>query len=402
MRLSTWMPYESARELLEDLLGVQVSKATARRATLHAGEAALAVWEAEVERLEAGSSPGACGSRGSRQASDEWGWSHGASGRRRVGGSQDAGDRGGHAQSRGRSARSTSRTARASVMPRALSKQRCSKRIGEGWNGPPRCARCKMAQSGCKDWSTTTVPMRCAFSTLRMPPNISTTSGRRCRQQEADYLLAGWRECCTGSSTRDQHGCSTPGLVGRALSQPTDAGEIDLLAEARSAHAVSNLSGGGLAHWLRQRVESANKLVVEARLKGAGMRWGRQNVNPDAGIAQCRVQSRVEADLGDSSGTSTSPAHTTSASTEPTAAGACLLVPRRLGRTGASAVSSLCCCSHDDGPGHREAPNALVLALGTPGANPFSDVLLPPWCYSRALCKKMKHTLGWISDQPMI
>jgi hypothetical protein len=27
-------------------------------------------------------------------------------------------------------------------------------------------------------------------------------------------------------------------------------------------------------------VESANKLVVEARLKGAGMRWERQNVNP--------------------------------------------------------------------------------------------------------------------------
>ena len=26
-------------------------------------------------------------------------------------------------------------------------------------------------------------------------------------------------------------------------------------------------------------VESANKLVVEARLKGAGMRWGRHNVN---------------------------------------------------------------------------------------------------------------------------
>ena len=27
-------------------------------------------------------------------------------------------------------------------------------------------------------------------------------------------------------------------------------------------------------------VESANKLVVEVRLKGAGMRWDRQNVNP--------------------------------------------------------------------------------------------------------------------------
>jgi hypothetical protein len=51
-RLSTWMPYESARELLGDLLGVRVSKATARRATLHAGKAALAVGEAEGERLK--------------------------------------------------------------------------------------------------------------------------------------------------------------------------------------------------------------------------------------------------------------------------------------------------------------------------------------------------------------
>ncbi len=52
VRLSAWMPYASARELLEELLGVQVSKASARRATLHTGEAALAVWEAEVERLK--------------------------------------------------------------------------------------------------------------------------------------------------------------------------------------------------------------------------------------------------------------------------------------------------------------------------------------------------------------
>ena len=50
VRLSSWTPYASAQELLEDLLGVQVSKATARRATLHTGQAALAVWEAEVER----------------------------------------------------------------------------------------------------------------------------------------------------------------------------------------------------------------------------------------------------------------------------------------------------------------------------------------------------------------
>jgi hypothetical protein len=52
VRLASWMPYAQAQEVLQDLLGVRGSKATARRATLATGEAALAVWEAEVERLQ--------------------------------------------------------------------------------------------------------------------------------------------------------------------------------------------------------------------------------------------------------------------------------------------------------------------------------------------------------------
>jgi hypothetical protein len=52
VRLASWMPYAPARELLKDLVGIQVSKATARRLTLGAGEAALAVCEGEVERLK--------------------------------------------------------------------------------------------------------------------------------------------------------------------------------------------------------------------------------------------------------------------------------------------------------------------------------------------------------------
>ncbi|HEY6409025.1 MAG TPA: hypothetical protein VIY29_16310 [Ktedonobacteraceae bacterium] len=71
-----------------------------------------------------------------------------------------------------------------------------------------------------------------------------------------------------GTST----GAPTPEVVDRSLSQPTDAGEIDLLTEAGSAEAGWPMGSGS--------VESANKLVVEARLKGAGMRWGRHNVNP--------------------------------------------------------------------------------------------------------------------------
>src|SRR6266852_6569175 len=52
VRLASWMPFEQARELLQDLVGIQVSKATVRRATLQTGEAALAVGEGEVERLK--------------------------------------------------------------------------------------------------------------------------------------------------------------------------------------------------------------------------------------------------------------------------------------------------------------------------------------------------------------
>ena len=52
VRLASWMPFEPAAELLQDLLGIQVSKATARRATLHTGEAALAECLAQEQCLK--------------------------------------------------------------------------------------------------------------------------------------------------------------------------------------------------------------------------------------------------------------------------------------------------------------------------------------------------------------
>ncbi len=51
-RRACWMPFEQAQELLQELVGIQASKATARRGTLQAGEAALAVDEQEQERLK--------------------------------------------------------------------------------------------------------------------------------------------------------------------------------------------------------------------------------------------------------------------------------------------------------------------------------------------------------------
>ena len=93
-RLASWMPYASAQELLQDLLGIQVSLATARRATLATGRRH---WRCGGGggAPQAGDAPSACWSR---QASGEWGWGLCAPGRGRVGGSQDADDRGGHAQ----------------------------------------------------------------------------------------------------------------------------------------------------------------------------------------------------------------------------------------------------------------------------------------------------------------
>src|SRR5436305_7303093 len=52
VRLASWMPFEPAFDLLKDLMGMHVSKATARRVTLQTGAAALAVSEAQEERLK--------------------------------------------------------------------------------------------------------------------------------------------------------------------------------------------------------------------------------------------------------------------------------------------------------------------------------------------------------------
>ncbi|MBO0723590.1 MAG: ISKra4 family transposase [Blastocatellia bacterium] len=52
VRMGTWMPFESAAGELEYLLGVELSESRVRRLTEKAGAALVAVQEAEVERLE--------------------------------------------------------------------------------------------------------------------------------------------------------------------------------------------------------------------------------------------------------------------------------------------------------------------------------------------------------------
>jgi hypothetical protein len=51
VRLAAWMSFEHAGELLEELLGIQVSATSTRRYTYQTGQAALAVQQAEEDRI---------------------------------------------------------------------------------------------------------------------------------------------------------------------------------------------------------------------------------------------------------------------------------------------------------------------------------------------------------------
>jgi hypothetical protein len=52
VRLAAWVPFEQAAQLIEALIGVKVSKVSARRFTLQAGEAVLQEWEDEAEEIQ--------------------------------------------------------------------------------------------------------------------------------------------------------------------------------------------------------------------------------------------------------------------------------------------------------------------------------------------------------------
>lgn len=170
VRLAVWMPIAQARDLLSDMMGIEVSKATARRATLQTGEAALALCEQQEQELKREVPEAAVGADKQALSADgafvplvggEW------------------------------------------VEVKTLI-------IGEVTrNRRGRCVRCKMGQCGCKDWSTISVQTPCACWILRMRPNTSMRSGKGCKQQEADCQHVGWLGCCTDSNTRDPGACST-------------------------------------------------------------------------------------------------------------------------------------------------------------------------------------------------
>ncbi len=277
MRLASWMPFEQAQELLQDVLGMQVSKATARRVTLAIGAAALAVCEGEVERLKQ-EVPQAPAGADKQAMSGDGAFVH------LVGGEW--------VEVKTLTIGEVTRTKRGEVCMQQISS---FSRLAEAEHfaeaalvethrrGLERAAEVCAVQDGA-EWLQGLVDYHRADAVriLDFAHAASAVSdiGEAVRAA-GGRLPAKWLE---GVLHRLKH--QGPQRVLTHLARltaryPSEASQEKLTylqkREAHMQYPIYQAAGWPIGSG---SVESANKVVVEARLKGAGMRWGRHNVNP--------------------------------------------------------------------------------------------------------------------------
>jgi len=280
VRLSTWMPYESARELLQDMLGMQASKATARRATLTTGQAALAQWEEQVERLkqEAPQAPVGAGEGEKQAMSGDGAMVH------LVGGEW--------AEVKTLALGEVTRNRRGEVCTQHLSY--CS-RLGDvttfehatllqtHQRGLERASAVCAVQDGA-EWLQGLVDYHRADAVRILDfahaAEYINDIGQAV-QAAGGRLPARWFQ---GVLHRLKHQGPTRVLrhlrwLATHYPSPLMQEKLTYLQkrEAHMQYPAYQEAGWPIGSG---SVESANKLVVEARLKGAGMRWCRHNVNP--------------------------------------------------------------------------------------------------------------------------
>jgi hypothetical protein len=277
VRLASWMPFEQARELLQDLVGMQVSKATARRLTLATGEAALAVCEAEEERLKQGVPQAPDGA--DRQAlSGDGAMVHLVGGewvevKTLALGEVTRNQRGEvctqHLSyfSRLSDAASFEEAALVETHRRGLERatEVCAVQDGAEW------------LQGLVDYHRADAVRILDFAHAAEYVNeigeaVRAAGGR---------LPAGWLEGVLHRLKHQGPERVLTHLAWLAARYPSLLMQEKLSylqkREAHMQYPTYQAAGWPIGSG---SVESANKLVVEARLKGAGMRWGRQNVNP--------------------------------------------------------------------------------------------------------------------------
>src|SRR5437588_1624169 len=271
------MPFEAAGELLEELMGVRVSKATARRATLATGTAARAVWEAEVERLKQ-EAPQAPDGADKQAMSGDGAFVH------LVGGEW--------VEVKTLTIGEVTRNSRGEVCMRQVSS--CSRladaeRFAEAAlvethrRGVERATEVCAVQDGAQ-WRPRLVDYHRADAVRILDfahaAEYINEIGQAV-QAAGGRLPARWLEGVLHRLKHQGPARVLTHLACLAARYPSLFLQEKLTSlqkrEAHMQYPTYQAAGWPIGSG---SVESANKLVVEARLKGAGMRWRRQNVNP--------------------------------------------------------------------------------------------------------------------------
>ena len=277
VRLASWMPFEAAQELLHDLLGVQVSKATARRATLASGEAALWVCEQQEERFKQEAPPAQQGAEKQAMSGDgafvqlvggQWVEvksltlaevmqnAHGEVGLEHI-----------STFSRLADAQRFTEAALVETQRRGLEQATavCAVQDGAPW------------LQGLVDYHRAD-----ALRILDFPHAAEYVNAiGQAVQAAGGRLPAGWLEGVLHRLKQQGPERVLEHLAFLAAHYPSPAIQEDLAyLQKREAHMYYpryQQAGWPIGSG---SVESANKVVVEARLKGAGMRWQAHNINP--------------------------------------------------------------------------------------------------------------------------
>src|SRR6266566_8890226 len=276
VRLATWMPFEPARKMLRDVLGVQVSKATARRATLEAGVAALTVWEAEAKHLKQELPPAPRGAEKQAMSAD-------GAFAPRVGGEWG--------EVKTLVIGEVSRNKRGDICTQQLSSfsRLCNVEhfeeaalVETHRRGLEKAAEVCAVQDGA-EWLPGVVDYHRADAVriLDFAHAASAVSeiGEAVRAA-GGRLPAKWLEGVLHQLKHQGPQRVLTHLAWLTARYPSEASQEKLnylqKREAHMQYPTYQAAGWPIGSG---NVESANKVVVEARLKGAGMRWARHNVN---------------------------------------------------------------------------------------------------------------------------
>lgn len=282
VRLSAWMPFEKAAELLEAMLGIRVSKGVSQRYTEAAGAAYEQLQTEEVERLEKEAPEPEAGAEKLQVSADGAmvPLVHGVWAEVRtvvIGEVVSEGDRDGKQVAHAENLSYFSRKINAETFQR-LALVEMHRRSVE------KAGKVAAVMDGA-EWEQ-------GFTDYHCPQAIRIL----------DFPHAAEHVNLIGEALYGQHTPESQAWLGDRLHRLKHEGPDQLLLEFQQlqlAHPEKEAIASNLAYLEKRKaqmqypefqaqgwpigsgiVESGNKLVVEARLKGSGMHWSDNHVNP--------------------------------------------------------------------------------------------------------------------------